>query len=218
MAGGAQRLLGALALLGSLAFWNQTREASIDGPYGCACGLAVLSWTGSFLSGRRSWALWLMPGLWMGLAMLLKGPAALLLVVLLSVCVLRAAGEGRAELKRPGLWAGVALTLGIFFTWVALKQGQAAPGEVSAGVPTAGESMWAVWKTELGQRLFTNPEGGKVFRLGKYLERVLSGLATLLPWLALVIWAGRPSAGAAPTGAGAAFCAAGARRRSPFAC
>ncbi len=174
------RAVAALALLASIPCWSQARQCGIDCAYACTSGLALLLWCDRFCSGRRSLGLWLVPGLFLGAALLLKGPAALLLYLLFTALVLRAAGVLGKELKSPGVYLGLGLAFALFASWLILRQTQSP----LSGVADSGEgSTLQVWWTELSQRLFTNSENGKVFKLSDYLSRSSSGIGSFLPWL-----------------------------------
>ncbi|MEN9360688.1 MAG: hypothetical protein RL095_2223 [Verrucomicrobiota bacterium] len=189
------RDLAALALLASIPCWSQARQCGIDCAYASVSGLALLLWCEAFCGGRRGAGLWLLPGLFLGGALLLKGPAALLLYLLFTLLVLRAAGELKAELKAPGFYLGLALAFSLFAAWLLLRQTQSPPSGVAA---SSDGSTFQVWWTELSQRLLTNSENGKVFKFRDYLSRSSSGVGSFLPWLLLLplLWRQIPAAAA----------------------
>ena len=190
------RAVAAFALLASIPCWSQARQCGIDCAYACASGLALLLWCDRFCSGVRGPRLWLLPALFLGAALLLKGPAALLLYLLFTGLVLRASGELKSELKSPGFYLGLGLAFALFASWLILRQTQAP----ALGVAASGEGgTFQVWWTELSQRLFTNSENGKVFKLSDYLSRSSSGIGSFLPWLLFLplLWRQLPSAPAA---------------------
>jgi len=141
--------------------------AEIEGIYVPLAGIAMVCWMAWWTQRRSPWLTWLVPGIFLGLAMLAKGP---LHVVFFYVLVFGVVAKARAwrELLHPAHFVGVGLMCGIFASWaVPYFQTEA-----------AGSKAGKVWKDQLANRVTEN-----VFNWQSYALNLPRGATDALPWL-----------------------------------
>lgn len=192
---GRARWLTALLFLSSIAFYRESRSVMIDAPYAAATALALLSWLDAWSMEKRGLRLWLPAGFFLGVAMLLKGPAALLLFYLVIFFVCRAAGSLRLLLH----WShaiGLGFALGLFGLWIWARVSH--PPAFAADPGALHQQMFQTWWTELSQRYLKGSESGPFSPLS-WLKGIYGALLMLLPWLFLLprlwqsTWENHPS-------------------------
>jgi len=202
--GASRRTLGPNGSLAAAMFWltnfgllEKGRMIEIEALYVSFTGLAFVFWLSWWNAPDRRWLGWVSAGFFLGLALLAKGPLALLFFYAVVVAVLWQAKELR-QLWSPPHLIGVMLMLGIFAAW-------AIPYFQMTHAGHAAE----VWTRQVSGRL-----DGENFNFFDWLLNIPRGLAYLLPWVALFPFARfkkledpaeRRFAGALSLGVGAPF-------------
>lgn len=143
--------------------------AEIEGIYVPLAAISTVLWMAWWIERRSPWILWTIPSVFLGLAMLAKGPLHLLFFYAIVICVLWRAGELRA-LWHPAHFLGIVVMLSIFGAW-------AIPYFRSEAAMDAAK----VWQDQFAGRVTEN-----VFNWKSWLLSVPQGLADQLPWLLLV--------------------------------
>ncbi len=161
--GGA--LVAAIACLTSLGMIEKGRIMEIDAVYVALFGFAFLGWLRWWRGGSSPWLTWVAPWIFLGLALLAKGPALLVFFYALLVAILWQTGKLRA-LFHPAHLLGLALMLAIFAAW-------AVP--YSRAIQDARISQ--VWSAEVASR-FTGDE----IDLAHWSHNFPLGLAYFLPF------------------------------------
>jgi 4-amino-4-deoxy-L-arabinose transferase-like glycosyltransferase len=171
----ARRALGANSSLSAAMMWltnfgllEKGRLIEIEAVYVSLTALAFICWLSWWNEPRRQWLAWSVPWVFLGLALLAKGPLALFFFYAVVVAVLWQAGELRQLWSLTHL-AGLLLMLAIFAAWAVpyLQMTQAAHAA----------SVWS--------RQFFGRVSGEDFHLGDWLLNIPRGIAYLLPWVAL---------------------------------
>ncbi len=159
-------LTAVVMLLVNATMLEKGRQAELEGIMIATYGLAFLAWVHGELHGER-FKHWLLSGLFLGPALLAKGPLPTLLFFYLLV-VVRLWRTGRMrELISSGHIVCLVLTWGPFLIWTALVFKQAEAQTVSK-----------VWATELSVRIAP----GNFFP-ARYVASVAKAVANLLPWI-----------------------------------
>ncbi len=180
---GRARWLAALLFISSLAFYRESRSVMIDAPYAAATALALLAWLDAWSLGKRGLRLWLPSGLFLGFAMLLKGPAALLLFYLTVFFICRASSSLRLLLH----WShavGLGFALGLFGLWFWARISH--PPAFATDAAVLQDQMLHTWWTELSQRYLKSSESGGPFSPLGWFKGVYGALLVLLPWLLIL--------------------------------
>ena len=171
----SQRALGPNGSLAAAMFWltnfgllEKGRMIEIEALYVSLTGLAFVCWLSWWNQPRRRWAAWTLAGIFLGLALLAKGPLALLFFYAVATAVLWQAKELRQLWSAPHM-VGILLMLGIFAAW-AIPYFQ---------MTHAGHTA-EVWTQQFSGRL-----EGENFKFGDWLLNIPRGIAYLLPWVAL---------------------------------
>jgi 4-amino-4-deoxy-L-arabinose transferase-like glycosyltransferase len=176
IAGAGSALIGvetafvaATILLTNIAIVEKGRLAEIEAVYTALSGIAIVLWLTFHGTNRSAWLTWTVPFLFLGLAMLAKGPLHLLFFYAIAGAVLHRAGNLRAFCSLPHL-AGLLIMTGIFAAW-------AIPYfAITAKLGAAG-----VWSEQMRERA-----GGGDFELGSYLLNFPRAFGNFLPWLVFV--------------------------------
>lgn len=156
--------LAAFFVLTSIGLIEKGRLAEIEALYVSLSGIAIVCWMSWWSQKRSPWLLWILPGFFLGLGLLTKGPLHLLFYYALVVAVLWRAGELR-RLLHPAHWLGLALMLGVFALW-------AVPYFSKASTLNAAQ----VWGAQFAGRV-----SGQ-FDLVGWLTNIPRGLLNLMPW------------------------------------
>ena len=171
----ASRPLGPNGSLAAAMFWltnfgllEKGRMIEIEAVYVSLSGLAFVVWLSWWNVPQRRWAAWVLAGLFLGLALLAKGPLALLFFYTVVIAVLWQAKELRQLWRGPHL-AGLILMLAIFAAWA-----------IPYFQMTHADHAAAVWARQFSGRL-----EGENFQFFAWLLNLPRGLAYLLPWVAL---------------------------------
>ena len=174
-----RRSLGAHGSLAAALIWmvnfgivEKGRLIEIEAIYVSLTGLAFVCWLSWWSEQRSRWLTWTLPWLFLGLAMLAKGP--LHLVFFYAVVVGITYRERRLrELLNPAHFVGLALMLAIFAAWA-----------IPCLRIMQGEGVANIWTHQLSGRL-----SGEDFKLGGWLLNIPRGLGYFLPWTLLLGWA-----------------------------
>jgi 4-amino-4-deoxy-L-arabinose transferase-like glycosyltransferase len=168
--GGA--LLAGIFILTNISMLEKGRLAEIEAIYIACGGLAIAWWLPRFARGEGGWAQWAVPGLFLGLGMLAKGPAHFLYFYAVVIGACWASREWRT-LWHPGHFLCLALAAGIFAAW-------AIPYAQSGPTPTTDPEtaqVGAAWISQLTSRL-----GFDDFKPLDWALNVPRGILNLLPW------------------------------------
>jgi 4-amino-4-deoxy-L-arabinose transferase-like glycosyltransferase len=148
------------------------RLIEIEALYVSLTGLAFICWLSWRKERRSPWLVWIVPWIFLGLAILAKGPLHLLFFYAIVIAVLGRAGELR-QLIHPAHFLGIAIMCAIFAAW-AIPCLQMMPQHAVA-------ETWA--------RQFTGRLAGEDFHLGGWLMNIPRGLGYFLPWTLLLPFA-----------------------------
>lgn len=162
-------LVAAILLLTQVATLDKGRLAEIEAIYTALSGLAMLTWLAWWTERRSPWLVWTVPFIFLGLAMLAKGPMHLLFFYAIVICVAWKAREWKS-LCHPAHLVGIALMIGIFLAWLIPYRHDPATLEASQ-----------VWQHQMAGRLT-----GKFDFVG-WITNIPRGLTDHLPWLLLVL-------------------------------
>jgi len=162
-------LIAALIWLVNFGMIEKGRLIEIEALYVSLFGLGLICWLSWWWQRRSAWLTWVVPSVFLGLAVLAKGPVHLLFFYAVVVAVLHRAGELR-KLRHPAHLAGILLMLGIFAAW-AIPYWRAMPEG----------NLAQTWSIQLTGR-FT----GDDFKLGSWLLNIPRSLAYFLPWTLLL--------------------------------
>lgn len=162
-------LIAALIWMVNFGMIEKGRLIEIEALYVSLFGLGVVCWLSWCQQRRSPWLTWLGPSVFLGLALLAKGPVHLLFFYSVVVAVLFRRGEMR-KFWHPAHFVGMLIAAGIFAAW-ALPYWQA----------ERGVNLAQMWSAQLTGRL-----GGNDFKLGNWLLNIPRGLAYFLPWTLLL--------------------------------
>lgn len=163
--------MAAVFTLTSAAFLDKGRLAEIEAVYVALAGIAFAFWLAAWACRETGWRLWLWPGVFLGLAMLAKGPGHLPLFYGVVIPVLWVSGE-RRQLWSGGHGVALVLVFGIFAAW-------ALPYFRATAVLGAG----GVWASQAGNTL-----GGGSLKLGEWLPNFPRAFSNGLPWILFALF------------------------------
>jgi 4-amino-4-deoxy-L-arabinose transferase-like glycosyltransferase len=176
IAGAGSALLGidtafvaATVVLTNIAIIEKGRLAEIEAVYTALSGIAIVLWLTFEGTKKSAWLTWTVPFVFLGLAMLAKGPLHLLFFYAIAGAVLHRAGRLRAFLSLPHL-AGLLIMGGIFAAWA-----------IPYFALTAKLGAADVWTEQMRERA-----GGGDFKLGSYLLNFPRAFGNFLPWLVFI--------------------------------
>jgi hypothetical protein len=174
-------LLAAILFLTNLAILETGRLAELEAVYIAFSGIGLLVWTAAWIRGVRGWRLWLLPGIFLSLAMLTKGPTHLLFFYGVIIPTLFFAKDLRA-LGHPAHWCALALIFGLFGAW-------ALPCSFAVGEHDP-IGVWRFWIYQITSRAGGSETGH--FHLGAWLLSFPNTLKNFLPWTPLLffLWPG----------------------------
>ena len=162
----------ALIWLTNFGIIEKGRLIEIEALYVSLFGIAMICWLSFWQQRRSSWLTWIVASIFLGLGLLAKGPLHLLFFYGVVVVVLFRAGELRTMLQ-PAHIGGVVIMLGIFAAWAFPYLEM-----------TRGQNTGEVWS-----RQFTGRLSGGDFKLGSWLMNMPRGIAYVLPWAVLLVFA-----------------------------
>ena len=171
----ARRALGPNGSLAAAMIWltnfgllEKGRLIEIEAVYVSLTALAFIFWLTWWNEPGRRWLTWTIPWIFLGLALLAKGPLALFFFYAVVIAILWQANELRQLWRWPHL-VGLLLMLGIFGLWAIPYLEMTRAGHVA--------SVWS--------RQFSGRMSGEDFHLRDWLLNIPRGIAYLLPWVAL---------------------------------
>ncbi|MGH8094708.1 MAG: ArnT family glycosyltransferase [Chthoniobacterales bacterium] len=171
----ARRALGPNGSLAAAMMWltnfgllEKGRLIEIEALYVSLTALAFICWLSWWNEPRRRWLAWTVPWLFLGFALLAKGPLALLFFYTVVIAVLWRAKASRQIWSWPHL-VGLLLMLAIFGAWA-----------VPCLQMTEASHVAGVWSRQFSGRL-----SGEDFKLADWLLNIPRGIAYLLPWAIL---------------------------------
>jgi 4-amino-4-deoxy-L-arabinose transferase-like glycosyltransferase len=163
------RVVAALALITGVAFIEKCRLAEVDGLYVLLTGAAQLTWLNLWTAKRKSWWTWLVPSVFLGLGLLVKGPLVLLYFYITVLSVVWYQKRWRDLLSwRHAL--GLALALAVFFAWAQ-----------ASSVDTPSVERDSVWIYEMWTRFKPHH-----LDLWFWFQNVVRAVINFLPWLVFV--------------------------------
>jgi 4-amino-4-deoxy-L-arabinose transferase-like glycosyltransferase len=178
-------LFAAILFLTNFAILETGRLAELEAVYIASSGIGLLIWITAWLRGRHGWGLWLLPALFLALAMLTKGPTHLLFFYGVIIPTLFFAKDLRA-LRHPAHWSALGLIVGLFGAW-------AIPCSLAAGEHDP-IGVWRFWVYQITSRAGGSETGH--FHLVSWLLSFPNTLKNFLPWtpLLLFLWRRGPVA------------------------
>ena len=175
----ARRSLGPNGSLAAAMIWltnfgllEKGRMIEIEALYVSLTALAFICWLSWWKEPGRRWLAWTVPWIFLGLALLAKGPLTLFFFYAVVLAVLWQAQELR-ELWRWPHFVGLILMLAIFGAWAVPYLQMTEAGHVAS-----------VWSKQFSGRVT-----GADFKFGDWLLNIPRGIAYLLPWVVLLPFA-----------------------------
>jgi 4-amino-4-deoxy-L-arabinose transferase-like glycosyltransferase len=168
----AQAFVAALFVLTTVSILEKGRLAEIEAIYIMLTGIALAHWLAAWVNKETGWRLWLIPGVFLGLGILAKGPTHLLFFYALVIPALVLSREKR-QLVSFWHFGALAVMAFIFAVWY-LPYRQA----------TAGLNAEGVWVSQMKERV-----DGSGFDLGSFLMNPPRAFSNGLPWvLFAILW------------------------------
>ncbi|MBA3881390.1 MAG: glycosyltransferase family 39 protein [Chthoniobacterales bacterium] len=162
-------LAAALIWLTNFGIIEKGRLIEIEALYASLTGIAIVYWLSFWRERRPQWLTWTLPWVFLGLAMLAKGPLHVVFFYAVVIGVLYRTGELR-DLFNTAHLLGIIVMVAIFAAW-------AIPC-----LQLAEESNVAhAWSRQFSGRL-----SGEDFNLLGWLMNIPRGLAYFLPWTILL--------------------------------
>lgn len=159
-------LLATVMYLVNATMLEKGRLAELESYTITTYGLAFLAWLHGEVHGSKL-VRWILPGLFLSLGQMTKGPMPLLLFFYLPVGLHLWQTKRMRELLSPAHLVCVAITWLPFVIWSRLMMRQ-----------MGAETVSNVWSQELAMRVVP-PD----FSLGGYLEVILRGFLNFMPWV-----------------------------------
>lgn len=178
LAGDSGSLVAAISFLACVAQVDKGRLAEIEALYVALTAVALALWLRLWQREASPWLTYTIPWLFLGLAMLTKGPLHLLFFYGILTAILRDAGRQREWFRLPHL-AGIMLMTAVFLPWAVLNARRVAELE-----PGAARAQ-AVWLQQLTERL--DPSA---IQWGDYVLVPFQGVLNFAPWclFLLLFW------------------------------
>ncbi|MDB4673239.1 glycosyltransferase family 39 protein [Verrucomicrobiales bacterium] len=168
-------MLAAIFLLTSAAIFDKGRLAEIEPLYIACTALAFGTWSASWVNKGNPWVTWFVPGIFLGLGMLAKGPVHLLFYYV-PVCWCLAISNRWNQLVSREHLASLIPLIAPVAVWGAMVSKRTA--EVSSTAPKSGD----VWLDQLIGRIA--PEN---FDLFSWIFTPFEVLINFLPWFLLLL-------------------------------
>jgi len=162
-------IMAALIWLTNLGMIEKGRLIEIEGLYVSLTGLAFICWLSWWKERRSPWLVWTVPWIFLGLAMLAKGPLHLIFFYLIVIAVLCRTSELR-PIFHPAHFLGILIMCAIFAAWA-----------IPCLRMMPHSSVAETWS-----RQFTGRLAGEDFHLGGWLTNIPRGLGYFLPWTLLL--------------------------------
>src|SRR3981081_4491918 len=175
--GNSGAFFAAILFLTNFAILETGRLAELEAVYVASFGIGLLIWITAWLRGGRGWGLWLLPALFLSLAMLTKGPTHLLFFYGVIIPTLFFAKDLRA-LRHPAHWCALGLIVSLFGAW-------AIPCSLAAGEHDP-IGVWRFWIYQITSRAAGSETGH--FHLAAWLLSFPNTLKNFLPWTPLLFF------------------------------
>jgi 4-amino-4-deoxy-L-arabinose transferase-like glycosyltransferase len=177
-----QSLLAAIIMMTQVSMIEKCRLAEMEGIYVGLSGIAMVLWMSWWSQDRSAWLVWVVPGIFNGLAILAKAPMHLVFfyaVVIASLAANRSLRQLWSGPHLAGLAAGAAVVLAWYFPY--MNSGVVDPDALAETV----------------QRQAIERFTGAEFEVGKWFMNIPNGLANHLPWVLFVplLWRQEATAG-----------------------
>ena len=161
--------IAALIWLTNIGIIEKGRLIEIEGLYVSLSGLAIIFWLSFWSQEKSPWLIWLPASIFLGLALLAKGPLHLVFFYGIVFAVLWQTKRWRL-LVHPAHFAAVAIMLAIFAAW-------AIPFLQS----TTTQAALHKWSTQFSGRLSATG-----FNFSSWIQNIPRSLMYFLPWLILL--------------------------------
>jgi 4-amino-4-deoxy-L-arabinose transferase-like glycosyltransferase len=161
-------IVAALIWMTNIGMIEKGRLIEIEALYVSLYGLAIIFWLSFFVRRKSPWLIWVPASIFLGLALLAKGPIHLIFFYAVVFAVLWHMKEWRL-LIHPAHFAGLAIMLGIFAAW-------AIPFLNSTSTHVAAVK----WSNQ-----FTGRLQGIDFKFISWVQNIPRGLIYFLPWVLL---------------------------------
>jgi 4-amino-4-deoxy-L-arabinose transferase-like glycosyltransferase len=164
--GGRGSTIAALVWLSNLGILEKGRLIEIEALYVSLCALAIIFWLSWWTQKRSPWLTWTVPGIFLGLGWLAKGPTLLVFFYAVVLAVLWQDRQWKA-LLHPAHFVGLLIMLAIFAAWA-----------VPFYEMTAREQPIDKWSGQFIGRM-----RGDFFRPHVWITTLPRTLIYFLPWL-----------------------------------
>lgn len=161
-------LAAALIWLTNFGIIEKGRLIEIEALYASLTGLAIIYWLAFWQQGRSRWLTWIVPWVFLGFALLAKGPLNLVFFYAVIIAVLFRNGQLRSALNFPHL-IGIITMLAVFAAWA-----------IPCLMMTQQADVAHTWA-----RQFSGRVSGEDFKLAGWLLNIPRGLIYFLPWTIL---------------------------------
>jgi len=162
-------LIAAVIWLTNFGMIEKGRLIEIEALYVSLFGLAIICWLCWWQERRSPWLTWTIPFIFLGFALLAKGPLHLVFFYGIVIAVLWRAREMR-QLITAAHFVGIAIMLSIFAAWA-----------IPYLQMTQNSGVAHVWSRQFSGRL-----AGEGFKFSSWILNIPRGLAYFLPWLLLL--------------------------------
>ena len=162
-------IIAALIWLTNIGMIEKGRLIEIEGLYVSLSGLAIIFWLSFWSQEKSPWLIWLPASIFLGLALLAKGPLHLVFFYGIVLAVLWQTKKWRL-LVHPAHFAALAIMLAIFAAW-------AIPFLQS----TTTQAALHKWSTQFSGRLSATG-----FNFSSWIQNIPRSLMYFLPWLILL--------------------------------
>jgi 4-amino-4-deoxy-L-arabinose transferase-like glycosyltransferase len=162
-------IIAALIWMTNIGMIEKGRLIEIEALYISLCGLAIIFWLSFWDQKKSPWLIWIPPSIFLGLALLAKGPTHLVFFYAIVLAVCWQAGNWRL-LFHPAHAIAIIIMLAIFGAW-AIPFLQSTSPQVAA-------SKWSLQ--------FTGRLQGIDFKFLSWIQNIPRGLVYFLPWVLLL--------------------------------
>jgi len=173
------RFISSLIFLSSAGIIGKGLICEIEAPYICFTGVAMISWLNLYSARAGNFKLWCIPGILLGICLLIKGPIALLFFYSMVFGVLYYEKRFKDTVFSWGHLVGIAIMLAMFVSWAV----QAWPTDGGGAVVVSGdgENVTGTWINEMLLQFKTGRIG-----IGLWFVRVGGSIANFLPWIVFI--------------------------------
>jgi 4-amino-4-deoxy-L-arabinose transferase-like glycosyltransferase len=162
-------IIAALIWMTNIGMIEKGRLIEIEALYISLCGLAIIFWLSFWEQKKSPWLIWIPASIFLGLALLAKGPTHLVFFYGIVLAVCWQAGNWRL-LFHPAHAIGIIIMLAIFGAW-AIPFLQNTSPQIAA-------SKWSLQ--------YTGRLQGIDFKFFNWIQNIPRGLVYFLPWVLLL--------------------------------